>query len=267
MTERFLSLAQIFNNYDILDKLQQDFIDFFKIQAVVGGELEFYLSENLNSDSFFSTPDLYLINPGIKFKKEKGRYQFELELPPSTDLGLYAKQITMLRQSIMDIANAEHGCAIFDSKPYPDDFGNSLHIHLNFISTTTSVNTHLDIDFLARILCHYLPKTVDFFLPTETDYNRLDHRFMAPTHICYGGNNRTVAVRIPDAYPKRIEHRLAGSNSDPASVIYAIVQSLFFGLRSPDSTDYFEKIYGNAFDPQYAEKLVKICKEPNMNYI
>ena len=93
--------------------------------------------------------------------------------------------------------------------------------------------------------------SIPTFLPLEGDRERLDEKFMAPTHICYGGNNRTVAIRIPDSIPRRLEHRLPAASADPASVIYAILASIVKGLSDRIDTKIYAKIFGNAFDKQY----------------
>jgi glutamine synthetase len=80
---------------------------------------------------------------------------------------------------------------------------------------------------------------------------RLDSKFMAPTHISYGGNNRSVLVRIPNSIPRRLEHRLAAASADPSEVIYAILFSILKGLRTPSKIKTLEKTYGNAYDKQY----------------
>ena len=54
-----------------------------------------------------------------------------------------------------------------------------MHIHLNFLENN-------DVEKYAKILCHFLPNTIDAYLPKKEDYKRLDSRFMAPTHISYG---------------------------------------------------------------------------------
>ena len=124
-----------------------------------------------------------------------------------------------------------------------------MHIHLNFPEDD-------DIEKYAKILCHYLPDTLDYFLPSLEDYVRLDSKFMAPTHISYGGNNRSVLIRIPDSEPKRLEHRLAGANAEPVLVIYAMLQSIKKGLQNPDAIPPLEKTFGNAFDLQYGLRKI-----------
>jgi len=208
----------------------------------LGAELEFYLFNIENIADLESK-----INHQLK--AEKGNNQYEIDLSPSQNLAEYAKLIEQTRQNIIDAAKSLGGSADFSSKPFAADYGNSMHIHLNFIG-------HENIEKYAQILCHYLPDTLEYFLPKTEDYSRLDKRFMAPTHICYGGNNRTVAIRIPDSQPRRLEHRLAAASAEPSLVIYSILNSIDNGLKNPKSIKPAEKIHGNAWDAQYG--LVEI---------
>ena len=124
-----------------------------------------------------------------------------------------------------------------------------MHIHFNFLENN-------EAEKYAKILCHYLPQTIDSFLQKKEDYERLDKKFMAPTHISNGGNNRTTLIRIPDLAPKRLEHRLASADAEPYKVIYAILYSIYSGLKNPEQITKLDKTFGNAYDPQY--NLTKI---------
>ena len=229
--------------YNLLAQIELHFKTNLGLTACVGAEMEFYLSEEM---------DIALLEEfvGYSIKTEKGNNQYEIDLEPSCDLVEYAKLIESVRNKVIQGA-IKLGCkADFSSKPYADDYGNSMHIHLNFLE-------EWDIDKFAQILCHHLPAGLPIFLPHKDDWQRLDKDFMAPTHICYGGNNRTVAIRIPDAEPKRLEHRVSAASSDPALVIYEILDSIARGIAAPEDMSVYSKIYGNAFDPQY--KLRKIA--------
>ena len=228
--------------YNLLENIKNRFKNSFALTVCVGAEIEFYLN---------NVPDVLMLEAivGHKIKAEKGRGQYEIDLPPSTDLVKYSKYIEMIRQKIAIGANELGGYADFSSKPYRDDYGNSMHIHLNFQEDE-------NIEKYARILCYYMSDSLSIFLPKKEDWSRLDEKFMAPTHVFYGGNNRTVAIRIPDSMPKRLEHRVPAASADPASVIYIILASIIKGFTlSIDVTEY-SKIFGNAFDKQYG--LTKI---------
>jgi glutamine synthetase len=228
--------------YNLLGELELRVKTSLGLTPCVGAEIEFYLSQSVD----IAQLEQFV---GHRVKSEKGNNQYEIDLDPSENLHEYAKYIEVTREAVISGAKKQGGVADFSSKPYADDYGNSMHIHLNFLEDS-------DVDKFAKILCHYLSEDLPVFLPTDKDRKRLDQKFMAPTRVCYGGNNRTVAIRIPDSPPKRIEHRVPAANSDPASVIYIILNSIVKGLDQPESIFEYDRIHGNAFDQQY--DLVKI---------
>lgn len=223
--------------YNLLEEIGNVLKNNFGLTPCIGAEIEFYLGD---------VEDISVLEKmtGYAIKAEKGRNQYEIDLKPSNALVEYAKHIELVRDKVARSAKDLGGNADFSSKPYINDYGNSMHIHLNFLEDD-------DIEKFAQILCHYLSDDISVFLPLDEDWRRLDEKFMAPTHICYGGNNRTVAIRIPDSIPKRLEHRVAAASADPASVIYAILASIAKGLSSQVDTKTYVKIFGNAFDKQY----------------
>lgn len=239
------NLAETIKKNNILKELTQEFKLKFNLSTAVGAELEFYILGEDTDSLVLQLQDKI----GCPIKRERGKNQFEIDLPPSTDLGNYANQISEIRSNIIQITKKIGGVASFEPKPYLNDFGSALHIHLSFKEDSNA-------EKYAQILCHFMPSTLDFFLPSSEDFKRLDKNYMAPTHISYGGNNRTAAIRIPDALPRRIEHRLAGANADPYIVIYAILHSILQGLARPKQIKQLPKIYGNAFDPQYGLQAI-----------
>ena len=77
---------------------------------------------------------------------------------------------------------------------------------------------------------------------------------MQPTKICWGKNNRSVAIRIPDSKPKRLEHRVAGADATPEKVCAAIVNAAQYGIEN--KVDPGELVYGNAWDGKYKYPLI-----------
>lgn len=242
-------LADIEKQYNLLRELEQYFKSKLMLTPCIGLELEFYIHGDLK---------INLLEQEIncKIQKEKGKNQYEINIPPSQNLLSYSKFVNELRQKIIESAQKLGVKADFGSKPFVDDYGSSMHVHLNFLKNSNSNLKDNDIDKYAKILCHYLPETIKAFLPKKEDYLRLDSKFMAPTHIAYGNNNRTLLIRIPDSSPRRLEHRLPAADADVTIVIYNILQSIKKGIEKPENIKEIPKIFGNAFDPQY--KLQKI---------
>jgi len=237
-------LTDIQEQYNLLSKLEQQFREELALTPCIGAEIEFYIHGNVNID-------LLAQKIGRTIKEEKGKNQYEVDLLPSGNLALYAGEIIDLRQLIIKSTVELGGNADFNSKPFADDYGSSMHIHLNFLEDN-------DVEKYAQILCHYVLEDINIFLPSKEDYLRLDSKFMAPTHISYGGNNRTVLIRMPDSKPKRLEHRLAGANADPVAVIYSILHSIKKGIENFADIESLAKTFGNASDPQYALRKIQL---------
>jgi glutamine synthetase len=231
-------LAQQLKKNNQLEKIGARLLKEHNLAPNFGVELEFYLS---NVDI---TKLERII--GLELKTEKGKGQFEVNLKASEDLEFYAKYISQTKTLIERIAADLGGRADFSPKPFVDDYGNSMHMHISFAELTKE-----QLDHFGEILCHFMLKTCLIFMPTIEDYLRLDQRYMAPTHVSFGNNNRTVAVRLPDSLPKRLEHRIASPLADPYLVMYTILNSILIGLESPAQIKPRAKIFGNAYENQY----------------
>lgn len=192
----------------------------------------------------------------IPIKHERGKQQYEIDLPVTESLDSFIGATNDYRNKIDLYARSNDKEAIFSPKPFKDDYGSSLHIHLNFLPNKSNVplieSDAFNIEFYANLLCNYMNITRDYFLPTSECKSRLNHLYMSPTHISWGGNNRSCMIRIPDIMPKRIEHRLCGANIDLTLPIYAILSTIIYGIENPNSVKEFPRIYGNAFDSQYS---------------
>ena len=230
-------LSEVNERYNRLASLQNYFKSNHNLTPVIGAEVEFYLLENIDVKEPAS-------KIGYDIKLEKGKNQYEIDLPPTPDLINMARDIEYGRKNIALFAERMGGSADFCSKPFANDYGSSMHIHLNFLEDN-------NIEKYAQILCHYLPQYIQYFLPKSDDYKRLDSKFMAPTHISWGGNNRSVLIRIPDSLPKRLEHRLAAASADPSGIIFAMLDSIRQGISSYNTIPNITKTHGNAFDDQY----------------
>ncbi|MCP5369567.1 MAG: glutamine synthetase [Rickettsiaceae bacterium] len=232
------------DKYNQLYILQQRFQEELGLTPIMGVELEFYLSADIDITKLSTVI-------GCDIEQERGFNQYEIQFLPQKNLVILAQLIENTRRNIIEYCASEGGWANFYSKPYINDFGSSMHIHINFLEDA-------DIEKYANILCHALKNYIDYCLPSAADYERLDHKFMAPTHICWGGNNRSVMIRIPDSLPKRIEHRLPAASADPALLFHNLLNSIDQYLKKVEQLDILPKIYGNAFEEQY--NLLKIYK-------
>ena len=207
----------------------------------VGIELEFYLSD----DNIASSP--------IPIKNERGKSQYEATLTPSCNPSLaildLEKSINLLTEWRSDVN--------FHPKPFPQDYGNALQFHVNFLKDGHNYYDNRDnLEAGAMALCHFLKPTFLVFAPEESHYARLNGQMMAPTHVSYGGNNRTTSIRIPEAKPRRLEHRVSSPMTDAYLALSTILYSLYLGIKNPTTIQQYKKIYGNAHDEQYDLELL-----------
>lgn len=199
------------------------------LKPILGYEIEFYSQFTLK----------------LEVQKEKGQNQYEINKGPFDNVWECIKSIEKDRKLLKELG------ADLSPKPFEDDYGSSMHLHLNLLDgNQRNLFDNIEfLDFAANGICQYMNKTLKLILPKEEDYNRLDDKFMAPTKVCYGNNNRSVAVRIPGTKPMRLEHRACSNNTDPTTAIFVILKSALLGIQ--DKYKHYIKIFGNAFDEQY----------------
>ncbi|MBP7189817.1 MAG: glutamine synthetase [Rickettsiaceae bacterium] len=222
---------------NMLEKISTDFFKDFGIIPYIGVEIEFYLKNDDISGAPFT------------IKKEKGKFQYEIDLDPTSDLTSYVSSIETAKSKLKSWRNDID----FSPKPFQEDYGNSMHFHVNFLNRFGE--NHFDdlgnLHIAASALCHFLISHFAIFAPEEDCYKRFDHKFMAPTCVSYGGNNRTVAIRIPSLGPKRLEHRVSSPTTDSYLAIYYILNAIYSAMQNPSEITEYNKIHGNAFDEQY----------------
>ena len=157
--------------------------------------------------------------------------QFEINLGHVDDMLLAADQGVLLKRCIKAAARATGQRATFMAKPYAEQSGSGLHIHLslldgegrNLFGETPDGERHLG--HAVRGLQDLMAESMLVFAPNANSYRRLRPLTYAPTAPTWGWNNRTVALRIPPGGPsaRRIEHRVAGSDANPYLVLAAML--------------------------------------------
>lgn len=230
----------------IVGKLRNE----FGLIPVIGAEIEFYFKKESTTDcSALANDDAF----DYRLKQEKGRGQFEIDIFPQENIHNTIEEITKAKAYLSSVPNIT-----LHPKPYSDDYGSAMHFHINFLNSADEnfFDHNNNLEHAAKSLCHFLSDNFLIFAPKSDHYNRFNKDFMAPTHICFGGNNRSAAIRIPDAKPRRLEHRVSSPETNEYLAICAILNAIYQGLSKPSSIGSHDKIHGNAFDDQYQlEKL------------
>jgi glutamine synthetase len=240
--------------------------------VLCAAELEFYLipvSQPVSIDDFSAVLAELCRELPVKVSpltKERGLHQYELHTIP-TDLPLaLAEAMLLLRdQFIPEAARLCGVTAVMSPLPFSDQPGNGMHIHISLwdkegkavFAKDSGEEESLMMRYAIGGLLTALPSSVAAFVPTEDSRKRIRHGGAeVPTMVSWGGNNRSVALRIPESTGipemRHIEHRVPGMDADPYEVFCAILDGIREGIVGK-IVPPCPKIWGNADDAQYTK--------------
>jgi len=249
-----------------LSEVVSFFISSTSFLPVMGAEIEFYLSSPPPNE-FFDYYNSYKGKSPLLFaeiEKERGENQFEIRVIHCDHPILIAETINQAKKIITEAAEKFNLSASFASKPYADQPGNGLHIHISLQDSNKKNIFIKQLDHEENPILYYaiagllelLPASMRYFAPKPEDYARFIRKKCSesPTTISWGGNNRTVALRLPtstlDPFNRRIEHRVPCANADPFNAMACVILGVAYGIINK-ITPKIEKIYGDAALEQY----------------
>ncbi len=165
--------------------------------------------------------------------------QYEINLrhmePPITS----ADHCGLLRNIIKCVAK-QHGMeATFLSKPFPDETGNGMHVHLSLLEGSGRNAFDDGSAGGSEVLRHAIgglqatmAEGMALFAPNLNAYRRFGPNLFVPVTKSWGFNNRSVAFRIPGGAgtDRRIEHRVAGAEANPYLVLAAVLAGAHHGI-------------------------------------
>lgn len=168
--------------------------------------------------------------------------QFEINLLHVADPVLACDQAILLKRIIKSVSRKHGFNATFMAKPYADQAGSGMHIHMSLLDESASNLFACGKDnrpnpILSKALAGLqatMAETMAFLCPKVNSYRRFQPDFfvaMAPT---WGIDNRTVALRIPNGFgpATRIEHRVAGADANPYLAMSALLAGALHGLKN-----------------------------------
>jgi glutamine synthetase len=191
---------------------------------------------------------------------EYGGAQFEVNLGHLPDPVAAADHALLLRRIVKGVAN-RHGLeATFMSKPFAEQSGSGLHIHLSLVDGAGRNVFDERLPGGDAMLGHAragLQATTHdamaIFAPNLNAYRRFAPDQFVPVNTSWGFNNRSVSFRVPagGGAARRIEHRIAGAEANPYLVMAAVLAGVHHGVSrrlepSPPSTGNA----GEAADPE-----------------
>ncbi|WP_051299195.1 glutamine synthetase family protein [Marinobacterium litorale] len=197
--------------------------------------------------------------PADTIVAESAPGQFEINLQ-HVDCPLRScDNATLLRRVIKSVAYDHEMDTTFMAKPYADQAGNGMHLHISLVDAQGKNVFALDPDTeqpndIMRWAIGGLIEAMEDYLailcPNINSYRRFSQGFYVPTWPCWGVENRTTALRIPGGEPEatRIEHRLAGTDANPYLLMAAMLASMHFGITHKIEPP--PPVEGNAYDQQ-----------------
>ena len=154
--------------------------------------------------------------------------------------------------------------ASFMAKPFAEQSGNGLHIHvsliagdgLNIFDETRDGGDGRLRNAVAGLQA-MMAESMAIFAPNANSYRRLRPNAYAPMTPHWAFDNRTVALRIPPGggMARRIEHRCAGADANPYLAAAAVLAGIHHGLNN--RLEPGPPITGNCYE-QHAPSLPEI---------
>ncbi|HEX5756887.1 MAG TPA: glutamine synthetase family protein [Arenimonas sp.] len=188
--------------------------------------------------------------------------QFEINLKHRDDALLACDDALMLKRAIKAIAQRQGLVASFMAKPFVDQAGSGMHIHVSVLdrdgNNIFACVPEAPSETLRHAIAGLQQTSTDcmlMFAPHANSYRRFVLNAFVPLNDCWGFNNRTVAMRVPhsDAGNTRVEHRIAGADANPYLVTAAVLAGMLHGLETKG--DPGAPIVGNAYEQTVHREL------------
>lgn len=170
--------------------------------------------------------------------RENGPGQYEINLNHLPDAMRAADNAVLLKRIVKGVARKNGLDATFMAKPYGTQAGSGMHVHFSMIDSTGQ-NIYADENGPTDALMHsvggllrYMQESTAIFAPHANSFRRLTPSEHAPTYASWGIDNRSAAVRVIKAgrSATRIEHRVAGADTNPYLVLAMILQAAYMGM-------------------------------------
>ncbi len=183
--------------------------------------------------------------------------QFEVNLNYGNDILEAVDNAVLLKRLIASVAKKYDMEATFMAKPYIDQAGSGMHLHLSLMKDGENIFAADDptqnpmLRWAIGGLIDLADATQAFLTPSINSFRRLAPSAFAPTSKTWGYDNRTVALRIPSGSMEstRIEHRLSGADTNPylgtAVLLAGVTEGILNKIEPP------APIEGNSYDQEH----------------
>jgi glutamine synthetase len=188
--------------------------------------------------------------------------QYEITLLHRDD-ALRAIDDAILFKRLIRATALKHGLtACFMAKPFADQAGSGMHMHVS-VQDDSGSNAFAAEDPAGTALLRHaiggLQKTMAesmlIFAPNANSYRRFRHQSYAPMAPTWGINNRSVSLRVPagPASTRHIEHRVSGADANPYLVAATVLAGVHAGITA--RLDPGPPIVGNGYESGISASL------------
>ncbi|WP_051298514.1 glutamine synthetase family protein [Marinobacterium litorale] len=194
--------------------------------------------------------------PADTIVAESAPGQFEINLMHVDDPVRSCDNATLLRRVIKSVAYDHEMDTTFMAKPYADQAGNGMHLHISLVddkgNNIFAMEEGEEPNDMLRWALGGMLETLDQYFailcPHINSYRRFSPEFFVPMAATWGIENRTTALRIPGGDPKatRIEHRVAGTDANPYLMMAAMLSAMHYGISNRIEPP--APVSGNAYD-------------------
>ncbi|MEM7523563.1 MAG: glutamine synthetase, partial [Pseudomonadota bacterium] len=171
-----------------------------------------------------------------------------------------ADRVVLFRSLVKQLAIAHGYHATFMAKPFFEESGNGFHVHHSLWKD--GANAFADNGGLSALGVNYLAglqsKMVEASLSAATTpnaYRRIQPYSFSPVNNCWGGDNRTVGLRVIEGADSavRIEQRNAAADCNPYLLLAAQIAAGLDGVEQGLAPSPKEE--GNGYENTTAEPL------------
>jgi glutamine synthetase len=166
--------------------------------------------------------------------------QYEINLHHGEAVGA-ADRGFRLKAAVKDVASLHGLVATFMGKPFNDQGGSGLHLHVSLDRDGRNAfddpGAPEGLSACARHflggLMHHAPALMAILNPTINAYRRIVPDSLAPTHANWGWDNRSAFVRVPPERgpATRLEARVGDGSANPYLAVGVLLMAGLHGLR------------------------------------
>lgn len=170
-----------------------------------------------------------------------------------------AENAVLFRNAVKEIAWSHGLLATFMAKPFADASGSGMHIHQSLWRGKQNAFadghhlSELGLHYMGGLRAHMVEMTL-FGAPTPNSYKRRRPYTFCPVNNAWGGDNRTVGLRVIEGREEavRIEQRDSSAEANPFLVIAAQLAAGLKGIENqmdPGPRTEGDAYASDGFDP------------------